>query len=317
VLIGLNILALLAVLLYLFLQMRKPTDAVRVRNAFLARPGEPSDFDWTPDRVPADFRVETDPPRPELVAIVRGLALPEGAWERATGLAAHLVEHAGSRGPIQADPLTTYRRIREGYGYCADHVRAFLALAHAAGVFARQWAFSFDGFGGHGHTVVEIYDPRRRKWLFLDVHNNFHAVNPVTGEPLGALEFRAAVASPDRPVRIVKNGPGRPGFVHEPKLFEYYRRGLDEWYLWWGNAVIAQAHRPWVKAAAGASRHLAHLLANVVGAVPRIRLCASDENAGRVRSLAALRTRVTVAAALMFVLAGTLVLQLATRGTSG
>jgi hypothetical protein len=29
-------------------------------------------------------------------------------------------------------------------------VKVYLALAHAAGITARQWAFSFDGFGGHG-----------------------------------------------------------------------------------------------------------------------------------------------------------------------
>ena len=75
-------------------------------------------------------------------------------WKAALALANHLVEHAGDRGAVQDDPLTTYRKIRQGYGYCADFVKVYLALAHAGGLSARQWAFSFDEFGGHGHTVV-------------------------------------------------------------------------------------------------------------------------------------------------------------------
>ncbi len=60
----------------------------------------------------------------------------------------------------------------------------------------RQWGFSFDGFGGHGHTVVEVYDRQRGKWLLLDVFNNFHAVDASqrrtargAGIPKGAARF--------------------------------------------------------------------------------------------------------------------------------
>ena len=54
-------------------------------------------------------------------------------------------------------------------------------LAGAAGLTAREWGFSFDGFGGHGHALVEVYDRGLSKWVFLDVYNNIQALDAATG----------------------------------------------------------------------------------------------------------------------------------------
>jgi hypothetical protein len=307
-----SLVALLAVIAYVLWLARSPTEAVRLRNALLLQPSRPEDFDWTPPRYPEGFAVERLPPSDDFVAIVGQLKLAAfpGDWEKALTLAGHLTERAGEKPPLQGDLTTTYRGIRDGGGYCADFVKVFLALAHAAGLVARQWAFSFDGFGGHGHTVVEVFDTRRGKWLLLDVFNNFHVLDVASGEPLGALEYRDALRGRRAEAQMRRSGPGRPGFVHQEKALAYYMRGIDEWYLMWGNAVFSYYAHPAVRRLGRISRTLAHLAANAVGAQPRIHIYATPENAERVQRMFLLRRRLLLLAALAAVLALTLIVQL-------
>jgi len=309
--IGLNALLLAGACLGLAREVARTSDAVRVRNALLLRRARPGDFDWTPERVPRDFRVEAAAPAPWLLAVLEQLGVPRlpGAWEKALCIAAHLSENAHDRGRIRADLPTTYERIREGYGYCADFARAFLALAHAAGLFARQWAFSFDGFGGHGHVFVEVYDPARAQWIFLDVYNNFHVLDPGTMRPLSALELRDALACGSR-LRIERNGPGRRGFPREEKLTEYYVRGLQEWYLWWGNAILPDDDRKHSQLAGQRLRTAHHAVLVLFGLAPRIRVYETRENLTQVRRLGGLRRRVLATVLLCAVLSTALLYQL-------
>jgi hypothetical protein len=307
-----NLVALVAVIAYVLWLGRRPTEAVRLRNALLLQASLPGDFDWTPPQFPEGFALERLPPSDEFVAIAERLklsALP-GDWEKALTLAGHLTENARDEEPLQGDLTTTYRDIRNGGGYCADFVKVFLALAHAAGLVARQWAFSFDGFGGHGHTVVEVFDARRGKWLLLDVYNNFHVLDVASGEPLGALEYRDALRGRRSEATMRRTGPGRPGFVHREKAHAYYLRGIDEWYLMWGNAVFSYYAHPAVRWLGRMSRTLAHLAANVVGVQPRIHIYATPENAEQMRRMFSLRRRLLGLAALAVVLTLTLVVQL-------
>ncbi len=269
-----------------------PSRAVRVRNAMLVDATREGDFTWTPDNFPADFRRERKPVPEDFVSIVDALGVKQLAdWEKALRLAAHLAERAADKGPIQDDLAASYRGIRAGYGYCADFVKVFLALAYAAGLDARQWAFSFDGYGGHGHTFVEVFDRSRGQWLFLDPHNNFHVVDAASGVPLSALAFRDSLLGGRGPVRMQPNGTGRRGYIHEDKAYDYFRRGAAEWYLWWGNAVFSYYAHPLVRAAGRISRTLAHVVANLVGVQPHIRIYPTPEGAEAARRLFALRRR--------------------------
>jgi Transglutaminase-like superfamily len=310
--IAANLIALFGVVGYVLWRAYPPTEAVRLRNALSLATGSNPDFDWTPPHFPADFRAERLPPPAEFRDIVASLRLGDrsGDWDKALALASHLVERAGDLGPVRADPLTTYRAIRDGHGYCADFVKAFLALAHAAGLSVRQWGFSFDGFGGHGHTVVEVYDHQRRKWLLLDVFNNFHVVDAHSGEPLGALECRQALLASAGKLRMRANGPGRPGFVHSETALEYYRRGVHQWYLLQGNAVFSSYAHPLVRMAGRLSRGLAPVAASIVGVRPRIRILETSENARQVSQLRMLRRQLVVAAGLALLLLATLAAQL-------
>ena len=310
--IAVNIALIVALVAWLVSRLWPPTEAVRLRNALLVERGEPHDFEWTPERVPRGFLQEQHAPEPIFVDVVKALHVERNGedWQRALKLSVHLVEHAQERGAVRADLMQSYRAIRNGFGYCADFVRVYLGLAHAAGLPTRQWGFSFDGFGGHGHTFVEVFDRQRQRWLFLDVYNNFHFVDAKTREPLGALEARAALRASGAEIAIVANGPGRPGFVFEAKAREYYQRGIGEWYLFWGNAVVSYYAHPLVKLAGRFSATLANLAATAVGVQARIRIFATPENAAAVRRIYALRRSVAVAAGAALLLAAALVVQL-------
>ena len=288
--VAVNLAALAALGAWLLRRAWPLTETVRLRNALLVQAAADGDFDWTPATVPADFRRERLAPSADFVAIVAGLR-PGGAGRLGEGAPhrrAIWSENTRDLGPLQDDLMASYRGIRNGHGYCADFVKVFLALAHAAGLFARQWAFSFDGFGGHGHTFVEVFDGQAGAWRFLDPHNNFHVVNATSGQVLSALEFRASLLGRRGPVAMRPNGSGRPGYVEPAKALDYFRRGAAEWYLWWGNAVFSLYAHPLVRAAGRVSRVLAHVAAIVAGVQPRIRIYPAEEGQAAARRLAAL-----------------------------
>jgi len=288
-----NLLALGLPAGFLLRQCWPPARAVRLRNALLLDVARDGDFTWTPQNYPEDFCRERKPATDDFVAVVDALGVQTlGDWEKALCLASHLVERAEDKGPIQDNLAASYRGIRAGYGYCADFVKVFLALAHAAGLHARQWAFSFDGFGGHGHTFVEVFDHGRGQWLFLDPHNNIHVVDAESGEALSALEFRESLLGRRGTVRMQPNGPGRLGYIHEHKALDYFRRGAAEWYLWWGNAVFSYYAHPLVRAAGRISRPLAHFVANVAGVQPHIRIYPAAESREAAQRMFALRRRI-------------------------
>jgi hypothetical protein len=315
--VGYTLLALVALAGYVLWRTTPLTEAVRWRNALLLRQGIPQDFDWKPPAYPVDFVRDERPAVPEFLEVVSrlGIAAIPDDWGKALALAGHLTEHAEDRGPVQADLVTTYQQIRAGFGYCADFVRVYLALAHAAGLTVRQWAFSFDGFGGHGHTLVEVFDRQRDSWLLLDVFNNFHVVDTATGEPMGVLAFRDALLARPTSATMRRSGPGRPGFVHQHKAIDYFLGGIDQWYLMWSNAVFSYYAHPAVRVAGRISRQLAHVMANLVGVQSRIRIYPTPTNGDAVRRMFALKRQIVVVAALFVVLIAVLAFHLANGAT--
>lgn len=277
------------------------TEVARLRNALVFDSSGAQDFHWTPDTLPRDFLLDTEPPDPYFVAVVRRLrleALPTD-WERAKAIASHLI---GSHPPllggaVQADLTGTYEAIVErGEGYCADFVLVFRALAAAAGVPVRAWAFSFDGFGGYGHVWPEVWDRQARAWHLLDVYNNNYFVRTPTSAPLSALAFRQTLLDEPDKLRVLRIDAGQPpGYVHEEKLRAYYRQGLPEWYLWWGNNPFTYegaAPYRWLLLAA---RPAAQALAMAGGVHPGIRPLVTAQNAPRIEAMNRLRVHLWVA----------------------
>jgi hypothetical protein len=306
-----NALALAAAVAWLARLTLPAAQAVRVRNAHLLRRGMASDFEWTPARVPQDFRQERASAPAEIQRAVNeaGLDRIPGDWARATALVGLLLRHTKADVPIRADLATTYAGIVNGGGYCSDFVRVYLAAARVAGLFCRQWAFSFDGFGGHGHTVVEVWDAARERWSMLDVHNNVYAVRSGEDVPLDALAVRHLLATAPAQLEFRPASDARLGFPDADKLMAYYRRGAREWYLWFGNDVVAREHDGVAGALSRLSGTLAHRVSSAFGRLPPIVVAVAPGNDVAIARMESLRRRVQLAAALVAVLAALLLLQ--------
>jgi hypothetical protein len=212
-------------------------------------------------------------------------------WQTALRIGRHLLsagKSATADRPIQANLAETYRRIVEdGEGYCGDYADVFTALATAAGVFSRPWAFSFDGFGGRGHIFNEVWDRHSGNWRMVDVYQNHYVVD-LTGEPLSAAAFRKALAE-NSTIRFVPiEVAARAHWPIPQKAFDYFRRGLPEWYQWWGNNVFEYDSHPAVQFFGAASRALEQLAGIAVGVHPRIRVLHSEENARQRQAMAGL-----------------------------
>lgn len=291
----LDLLLVVALGLHLLSLAEPSTEAVRLRNALLMEPQPVASAAWSPEERPAAFLAETLPPDPRFVAVVHAIGADRGNdWSRMLAIAGHLTEKARDGGAIESDNWTTYKRIREGVGYCSDFTQTFLALAHAAGLTAREWGFSFDGFGGWGHAVVEVYDRQRGHWVFLDVFNNFHVEDWATGEPLDVEQWRRALLG-GTPVRIALNGPGRFGWADgEAGMWDYYRRGVNGWYLWLGNNVESYERQFLVILGGLVSRSLEQMAAIVTGVHPHILVLGSPENQAAFEHMRALRLMLLV-----------------------
>lgn len=264
-----------------------------MRNALLLDI-EPANPDWSPASMPADFARETTAPIPLYADAVtkHSLRVEDDDWATALKIGQHLlVDGRRTGGAIQDDLEQTYLRITgKGEGYCGDFADSFTGLATAAGVFSRPWAFSFDGFGGHGHIFNEIWDSRNARWVMIDVHNNFYVVDG-DDTPMSAMAFRNALANGES-IRLVPVKPtARPGFKYDEKALDYYRRGLPEWYMWWGNNVFEYDQATLVRVLGNAHRALEQLGGVAAGVHPTIRILERPETAAQRESMAWLKVR--------------------------
>lgn len=303
----LSLVVLLLAMLSLAPYLTSSTELVRMRHALvLADGGVKGDagFAWTPASVPPDYLLEGAAPYPEFSAVVDrlGLAAMSSDWERALAISGHLL---GSRpvmagGAIQSDLRDTYRRIVDkGEGYCGDFVRVFTGLAIAAGIPVRAWAFSFDGFGGHGHIWPEIWNRQLGRWQLVGIFNNHYFVG-AENVPLSALEFRRAMLEDSASLRVMTLQPAaRPGFVVEEKGWDYYRRGLGQWYMPWGNNVFSYDQALLVRAFGKVSRSLATLGGIVQGVYPDIRLLVDEADEAAVEAMQRLRFHVRLVGGLV------------------
>lgn len=259
-------------LLILLPQVLGSTDRVRLRNALVLDESVNPAIDWPASAPPPSFKREQAPASAVFVEQVRKLGLAElpGPWERSLAIASHLLSSAPvlTGGPIQSDLQRTYQRIvQDGEGYCGDFVRSFMALAHAAKIPTRSWGFAFDGFGGHGHIWVEIWNEPLGRWQLLDVFNNVYFSR---GQgPLSAHEVRAALLARDAELRMLPIAPkARPGYVEEAKAWEYYHRGETQWFQWLGDNLESYDREPAVRITGSLSRSLEQFAAIATGVYP-------------------------------------------------
>lgn len=296
------LLVVVAAALSLLPHFKDSAELVRMRNALLMDFVDTPSFDWKPQATPADFALERAAPSPQFSARVQALGLERlpGDWERAVAIGRHLLQNRANQATmgqaIQSDLEQTYALILgEGKGYCADFSDVFDAMALAAGLKVRTWAFSFEGFGGRGHIFNEVWDERRGRWLMIDVANNFFPLDEA-GQPMSGLEFRERVrlGADDTATRPVEPR-ALQGFADPASTARYYRRGLHQWYMWWGNAVYTYDDALLVRLLGPLSRSLEQLGAIAQGVHPRIRVLAEPDNRGMVEKMRALRLHLLVA----------------------
>lgn len=290
-------------LLVLAPYLTSSTELVRMRHALLV--SSPDDgLDWTPATLPADFLLERAEPYPVFAEVVDhlGLKAMPSDWDRALAISRHLFGSSPvfSDGAIQSDLVDTYQRIvGNGEGYCGDFVRVFLGLAIAAGIPVRAWAFSFDGFGGHGHIWAEIWNRQLGRWQLVDSFNNYYFVDE-EGVPLSALEFRQALRERSASLQLVPLHPGaHPGYVIEAKAWDYYRRCLAEWSMVWGNNVFSYDRALLVRALGAFSRSLEQLGGIAQGVYPGIRILAESDNQRQPEEIRRLRSYLWLVGILM------------------
>ena len=280
---------LLLCLLSLGPYLRSSTEVVRMRNALLLVDTEGHRFDWTPSAVPEDFMQERGAVDPMFVEAAKqlGLASMPSDWDKVLTISQHLLSNPQLVGsPIQSNLRDTYQRIlKEGTGYCGDFTRVFMAFAIAAGIPVRAWAFSFDGFGGHGHIWPEIWNRQLQRWQLVDIFNNFYFYGP-DGIPISAADFRQAVLAAPQSIHTALLSPGaRPGYEHEDKLWAWYRQGLAEWYMIWGNNVFSYDLALRARNLGHFSRSMEQLEAIAIGVYPHVRLMVDEGNRGQAEAL--------------------------------
>lgn len=83
-----------------------------------------------------------------------------------------------------------YATVADGNGSCSTYAEALVAMCIEAGRTCREWAnVAPPGVEARGHSVVDVWLPRERRWAMLDVSLGFWARTP-DGRPLSAPELK-------------------------------------------------------------------------------------------------------------------------------
>tara|TARA_R110001583_G_scaffold143203_1_gene295301 strand:+ start:9469 stop:10428 length:960 start_codon:yes stop_codon:yes gene_type:complete len=255
------------------------TELVRLRNAILISDSHVSDFSWHPNQQPASFLSNDSAPPIQMTQWLAQLPKQENDWLQIISIAENLRARGPKGGGLQTNTQDAFQRIiSSGEGYCADYIQVINALAYAAGIPAREWGMSFDGFGGWGHAFSEFYSNYFQKWVFVDVFNGFYVTAEGNETPLSVQEFRQHLARAPQALTIHRLQQGRFGMRSDQIAMDYYQRGVNQFYLWWGTNSLSFDHHPLVAAAGRLSRSLEQLIAIGVGLHPEIRIIALPEN---------------------------------------
>ncbi|MES2046935.1 MAG: hypothetical protein V4447_00930 [Pseudomonadota bacterium] len=294
----LAMLALALVVVWPILRDHRGTEVTRYRNALRAESGVAEDFAWTPANWPSDFQREQGTVPPALKQWP-GLQNSEilDVWPRSLKLAGAITSKAHKGNMIAKPTMATLKIMEEtGAGYCADYTKVFNAIAYAGNIQVRQWSFSFDGFGGWGHTFNEVWDDSAKRWKMIDVFNGFYPRDLNSGEVLSALEFRDRLFSAPKSIVWERLEKDRFGFQDDAEAFRYFRRGANEWYLWWGNDPLTYDANFLVALAAKFGRMPEQVAGLLTGAMPRFKILLSKENELAVATLHRVKTFLLAAA---------------------
>ncbi|WP_421862735.1 hypothetical protein [Motiliproteus sp.] len=262
------------------------TELVRLRNALLIEPSAQQDFDWLPKQRPTDFLVDSTPLPPPMQQWLAALPPQPNDWQQILSLSEHLRAKGPSGGALQASTLVSFERItRDGIGYCADYIQVINALAQGAGIPVREWGMSFDGFGGWGHAFSEFYSQHLDQWVFVDVFNGFYVTLQDSDSPLSVQQLQQQLHQDPAQLQIHRLKQGRFGMKSDQVAIDYYLRGKDQFYLWWGTNPLTFDRHPLISTSAVLSRSAEQMVALLLDIHPRIRVNRPEDNASMVAQM--------------------------------
>ncbi len=238
---SLLLLALLALLVVAVRAIAGTVPLLEARAVMFSRYADRARFEAPPERLLAGgFRTDAGDDRrrwrdtlrvhPRLGASLDSVADIPGAVPRAEALA-RLFSNWGTSAAGCGTLERLADKIRDT-GCCSDHTEVFLALAPAAGLFAREVMF-----GVHG--VVEVWDPERRRWAMIDpmLGERFEAPD---GRTLSLLEVREAMLAGAPPARrAFRPGPLSPTAAREVATY-YEPWRFETAAMTFGANVIAE-----------------------------------------------------------------------------
>jgi len=110
-----------------------------------------------------------------------------------------------------------------------------------------------------------------------------------SGELLSALEFRDRLLHDQEDIDVFPIVKNRFGFKDRDHLLEYFDRGKNQFYLWWGNNIFSYESHPIVKLTGKISRSLEQLSAIAIGVHPTIKIIKTKDNKLMVEDLLSLK----------------------------
>jgi len=93
----------------------------------------------------------------------------------------------------------------------------------------------------------------------------------------------------------------RPGFRNPDRAWDYYRRGIPEWYMWWGNNVYSYDRAALVVSLGHVSRSLEELGGIAEGVHPMVNVMPDERNSAAFAAMRRLRWTLLAALALAIV----------------
>ncbi|MBF0289397.1 MAG: hypothetical protein HQM14_16395 [SAR324 cluster bacterium] len=109
--------------------------------------------------------------------------------------------------------------------FCGEAVKMFRTFLDAQGFISRTVTFEFyDGHGGGSHTLMEVFDPSQKKWLYFDPHYYVYSDSYSVQDVLSNSDPLTLEPIP---------GDARNGENEESRKFSLGALFNDGWHLWY------------------------------------------------------------------------------------
>ncbi len=139
--------------------------------------------------------------------------------------------------PSEIVRFCTHKGVR---GSCYNDAILLNFLLQVNGFKVRNVSLDFtDGYGGSGHTVVEVWIPDLNRWVLVDAQNLAIFYDSLN-RPMGALDLKKGLEGGSK-VSVVQYGDGYA--ISAERLLSYYRSRISTLVLIRKNDFETRYHR--------------------------------------------------------------------------